>query len=219
MKNRKARDSGERGKSPESDLSRSALAEAKTNQKAIADEFQKMLDSLSEFETYRGVVKDAQELLKQQEQAMKQTAESASKPDMTGKTRRRVDARAEIGPEQPGLATIAGRQGFARLAQERMGEMAAKLNEQDPLASAAMREAADKNRQQGTVAKLGEAADQLEKNQMGQARPRQEQARNEIRDLVDTIQNRRERELARLVKEARTPRRNWNKPAQSKRRT
>ena len=27
-----------------------------------------MLDNLSEFETYRGVVKDAQELLKQQEQ-------------------------------------------------------------------------------------------------------------------------------------------------------
>ncbi len=51
------------------------LAESKTNQKAIADELQKMLDGLSEFETYRGVVKDAQELLKQHEQAMKQTDE------------------------------------------------------------------------------------------------------------------------------------------------
>jgi len=40
------------------------LKEAETNQKAIADELQKMLDGLSEFETYRGVVKDAQELLK-----------------------------------------------------------------------------------------------------------------------------------------------------------
>ncbi len=79
--------------------------------------------------------------------------------------------------------------------------MAGRLNESDPLASAAMREAADKNQKQGTVAKLGEAADQLEKNQMGEARSRQEQARNEIRDLVDAIQNRRERELARLVKE------------------
>ena len=36
---------------------------------------------------------------------------------------------------------------------------------------------------------------------MGEARPRQEQARDELRDLVDAIQNRRERELARLVKE------------------
>ena len=32
-------------------------------------------------------------------------------------------------------------------------------------------------------------------------RPRQEQARDELRDLVDAIQNRRERELSRLVKE------------------
>jgi hypothetical protein len=48
---------------------------------------------------------------------------------------------------------------------------------------------------------MGEVADRLEKNQMGAARSGQEQARNELRDLVDSIQNRRERELARLVKE------------------
>ena len=56
------------------------LGEAKTNQKAIADQLQKMLDGLSEFETYRGVIKDAQELLKQHEQTMKQTDEAAAKP-------------------------------------------------------------------------------------------------------------------------------------------
>ena len=64
-----------------------------------------------------------------------------------------------------------------------------------------MREAAEKSQRQGTVGKLGEAAEQLEKNQMGAARSRQDKARDEIRDLVDAIQNRRERELARLVKE------------------
>jgi hypothetical protein len=48
---------------------------------------------------------------------------------------------------------------------------------------------------------MGEAADQLEKNQMGAARSDQEQVRQELKDLVDAIQNRRERELARLVKE------------------
>ena len=79
--------------------------------------------------------------------------------------------------------------------------MAGRLDESDPLASSAMREAAEKTRQQGTTGKLGEAADQLEKNQMGKAQPRQEQARDELRDLVDAIQNRRERELSRLVKE------------------
>ena len=100
-------------KQPGPDSAKAALAEAKTNQKAIADELQKMLDGLSEFETYRGVVKDAQELLKQQEQTMKQTAEAADKPEMIGKPLDALDARAEGRARQPGLAAIAGRQGPA----------------------------------------------------------------------------------------------------------
>ena len=183
-----------------SDSTELALAEAKTNQKAIATELEKMLESLSEFETYRGVVKDAQELVKQHEQTMKQTAEVADKPDMAGK---RLDA---LSPEQKSeLGNLAARQaqvgkGLQNLL-ERMGEMAKRLDASDPLASSALREAAEKSQRQGTAAKLNDAADRLEKNQMGEARPRQDQARDELKDLVDAIQNRRERELARLVKE------------------
>ena len=177
-----------------------ALAESKKNQKAIANELQKMLDGLSEFETYRGVVKDAQELLKQHEQTMKQTDEAADKPETRGKP---LDA---LNQEQKAdLGNLASRQsqvgkGLQNL-QERMAEMARRMDESDPMAASAMREAAEKSRQKGTAGKLAEAADQLEKNQMGQAQARQEQAREELRDLVDNIQNRRERELARLVKE------------------
>ena len=152
----------------QADPTREALAEAKTNQKAIADQLQKMLDSLGEFETYRGVVKDAQELLKQQEQAMKQTAEVASRPETVGKP---VD---ELTPEQKAeLGNLSSRQSQVRSGLqkllERMGEMAKRLDESDPLASSAMREAADKSQKQGTAGKLGEAAEQLEKNQMGAA--------------------------------------------------
>ena len=73
-----------------------------------------MLDGLSEFETYRGVVKDAQELLKQHEQTMKQTDEAAAKSDTVGKP---LDA---LSPEQKAdlgnLAStaISGRQGPAK---------------------------------------------------------------------------------------------------------
>jgi hypothetical protein len=186
-------------KSPAQDA-RQALAQARTYQQAIADELQKMLDGLSEFETYRGVVKDAQALLKQHEQTMKETAESSSKPDLMGKP---VN---ELTPEQKAdLGNLAARQSQVaknlRDLLERMDEMAKRLEETDPLAGAALKEAAEQSRKQATAGKLGEAADQLERNQMGQAESRQEQARQEIRDLVDSIQNRRERELARLVKE------------------
>ncbi len=155
-----------------------------------------MLDGLSEFETYRGVVKDAQELLKQHEQTMKQTDEAAAKPETMGKP---LDA---LNPEQKGGARQSRRHGSRRSARacktcwSGWARWLGRLNESDPLASSAMREAAEKTRQQGTTGKLGEAADQLEKNQMGKAQPRQEQARDELRDLVDAIQNRRERELS-----------------------
>lgn len=182
------------------DIARQSLAEARDNQKEIAQELQKMLDGLSEFESYRGVVKDAQGLLKKQEEALKQSADAATKPDLVGKT---AEA---LSPEQKAdLGNLASRQvdvakGLQNLL-ERMDELAKRLDESDPLAASAMREAANNSRKQGTGAKMGEAADQIEKNQMGQARSRQETARQELRDLVDAVQNRRERELSRLVKE------------------
>ncbi|WP_406696676.1 DUF4175 family protein [Singulisphaera sp. Ch08] len=183
-----------------SEIARNNLKESGTNQQAIADELQKMLDGLREFETYRSVVKDAQNLLKEQEQTMKQTADAASKAELMGKTPENLT------PEQKAdLANLADRQGNVSRGlqglQEQMNEMAKKLEESDPLAAAALREAADESRKKETAAKMGETADRLAKNQMGEARAGQEQARQELKDLVDSIQNRRERELARLVKE------------------
>jgi hypothetical protein len=58
---------------------------------------------------------------------------------------------------------------------------------------------------------MGEAADQLEKNQMGAARNSQEQSRQDLKELVDSLQDRRERELARLVKELKNAEAELNK--------
>ena len=67
--------------------------------------FRRCSRALSEFETYRGVVKDAQDLLKKQEQTMKQAAEAATKPDSMGKS---ADA---LSPEQKAeLGNLAARQ-------------------------------------------------------------------------------------------------------------
>src|SRR5437763_2530439 len=131
---------------------------------------------------------------------MTPTPEAAGKPDLMGKTPE------ALSPEQKAdLANVASRQsGLAKELQDlqaKMDDMAKRLDESDPLAAAAMREAAQGSRKQGTAPKMGEAADQLEKNQMGAARNSQEQVRQDLKDLVDSIQNRRERELARLVKE------------------
>jgi hypothetical protein len=183
-----------------SEMARQSLADARKDQQSIADELKRMLDGLSEFETYRGVVKDAQTLLKQQEETMKQAADAATRPDLMGKSPETLT------PEQKAdLDNMAARQSdLSKNLQnllERMDELAKNLDESDPLAASAMREAANENRQKGTGAKMNEAAERLQRNQMGQARSRQEASRQELRDLVDSLENRREKELARLVKE------------------
>ncbi|AMV37323.1 DUF4175 family protein [Planctomyces sp. SH-PL62] len=182
------------------EAAKEALAQARENQGAVADELQKMLDELGEFETYRGVVKDAQDLLKKQEQAIKQSADAAARPELAGKDQ------AELTPEQKAdLANQATRQqelaGGLQDLQEKMDQMAARLDQTDPLAASALREAAQASRDAQTAAKMEEAARGVEKNQMGQARAGQEAAKQDLKELVDLVQNRRERELARLVKE------------------
>ncbi len=182
------------------DAARIDLAEAQENQKAVVNELRQMLEGLGEFETYRGLVKDAQSLAKEHDQVMKQAADEANKPELTGKAPENL-----TGEQKGNLSNLAARQnqvskGLQELL-EKMEEMAKRLDESEPLAASALRGAAEDARKQGTAAKLGEAADQLEKNQMSSARSNQERARQDLRDLVDAIQNRRERELSRLVKE------------------
>lgn len=182
------------------DLAKEGLAQAQTNQKAITDELKKMLDSLSEFENVRGAVKDAQNLLKEQEQVMKQSSDAASKPELMGKTPEQLN-----NEQKADLANLAARQSNvakeSRNLQEKLDQMAKRTAESDPTSSAALKEAADQLAKQGTSARAGEAADQLEKNQMGAARGNQEQTREDLKDVVDALQNRRERELARLIRD------------------
>jgi hypothetical protein len=79
--------------------------------------------------------------------------------------------------------------------------MASKLEANDPLSARALKDAAEQTRKQATAAKMGEAADQLDKNQMGQARAGQEQARRDLKKMIEEIEDRRGKELSRLVAE------------------
>jgi hypothetical protein len=184
---------------PNSPLKES-LAQAEKNQKAIADELQRMRDALGEFETYRGIVQDAKKIQKEHEDGMKATAEQAKKPNLADKP-----ADALTPQDKADLASDAERQketarNLANL-ENKMGEMADKIADKDPGSAAALKEAAQQSRERGTVGKMDKAAEGLEKNQMGQAQADQKQAQQDLKKLVDSLQNRRENELARLVKD------------------
>ena len=179
---------------------KAALAEAEKNQKAIADELQDMLAGLSRFDEVKDAVKDAKSLLRQQEQAMKEAAEAAGKPDMAGKTPDALspESKAELGNQAAKQNEIA--KGLQNL-EAKLDNMASKLEANDPLAARALKDAAEQTREQATAAKMGEVADQLDKNQMGQARAGQEQARRDLKKMIEEIEDRRGKELSRLVAE------------------
>jgi hypothetical protein len=177
-----------------------SLKEAEKNQKAIADGLQRMKDELGEFETYRGVVDDAKKLLKEHEAAMKAATEMAQKPDLADKP---ADA---LTPQQKNdLAAPAEQQKEAATnlsnLENKMDELAKKLEASDPASAAALKDAAQQSRERGTAGKMEKAAQSMEKNQMGQAQADQKQAQQDLKKLVDNLQNRRENELARLVKD------------------
>ncbi len=176
------------------------LARAEQNQKAIVDELQNMLEGLNRFDEVKDALKDAKSLLREQERLMKEAAEAAGKPDMAGKMPE------ELTPEQKAeLANLAAKQnenakGLQNL-ESKLDTMSKKLDANDPLAARALKDAAEQTRKQATAAKMGEAADQLDKNQMGQARAGQEQARRDLKKMIEEIEDRRGKELSRLVAE------------------
>jgi len=179
---------------------KAALARAETHQKAIADELQKMVDSLREFDTVRGLAKDADKLLQAQEQALKQSAEAAARPDLAGK------AAEGLAPQQKAdLENLGGRQadldkGLQGL-EAKMDEMAQRMGESDPMTAAALKDAAAQSRHKGTSSRMKDAAEKLAKNQLGGARAGQEQARQDLKELVDAIKDHRAGDLARLIKD------------------
>jgi hypothetical protein len=179
---------------------KAALAEAEKNQKAIVDELENLVAGLNRFDEVKDASKEAKSLLRQQEQLMKEAADVATRPDMENK------AQDALTPEQKAeLANQAAKQnevakGLQNL-EAKLENMASKLDATDPLAARALRDAAEQTRKNATAPKMGEIADQLDKNQMRQARAGQEQARRDLKKMIEEIEDRKGKELSRLVAE------------------
>ncbi|RUL88446.1 coiled-coil domain-containing protein [Tautonia sociabilis] len=179
---------------------RQALDESRESQQEIARELDTMLQGLSEFETLRGVTREAERLLNDQQSVSKETREKATDPELMGKRPEELTAE-----QKAELQNLANRQ--RDVAQElqdlagRMSELNQGLAESDPLAAEALKDALDQLQRQGTAAGLRQASEQVERNQMGPAGQNQDRGQEAIQDLVDSLKNRRENDLERLVKQ------------------
>ncbi len=180
--------------------SRRSLDESRQSQQAIARELEGMLQGLSEFETLRGVTQEAEQLLNDQDAVKKDTEQRATDPGLMGKTPDQLNAE-----QKADLQNLADRQRDVsrdlRDLANRMNDLTEGLAESDPLAAEALKDALDQLQREGTAAELGQAAEQIDRNQMGPAGQAQDKGREAMQNLVDTLKNRRENDLERLLKQ------------------
>ncbi len=177
-----------------------ALALVGSNQDEVIRSLEKMLGSLSEWDSYRRFGRDVAQIEREQEEVEKATKQAAGKT--LGKDPK------DLEPQQIAeLKKISARQSelgrrFDKLLQQ-MDEARGRLEESDPLAGATLADALHLTRQQGTSGQMRSAGDQVERNQLGQAGRAQEQARKDLGEMLDILANRREHELGRLLKKLR----------------
>ncbi len=177
-----------------------SLAQAQDAQREVTQALERMLGEMSQLESVRGLINETKQIAAAQEEANKALEEVANNPEMMGKNADQLPAEAKADLENRAARQNELAKQLQNL-QERLGEMANRMAEQDPIDAAGLQEAAQNSRERGTTGKMNDAAAQIAANRTNAAREAQQQALKEVQQLADDIQNRKEKELARLVKQ------------------
>jgi hypothetical protein len=109
--------------------------------------------------------------------------------------------------EQADLAKIADRQkkqaDQLEQFEAKMQGMMEKLAGENPTAAATLQEAVEQSRREGIAGEMRDAAGQIGENRMGQATRTQQEVLQKLRDLEDTLRQKRESDTEMLVKKLR----------------
>ena len=176
------------------------LASAGRQQDEVIASLQRLLGQLSRWDDFRRFHRDVGQLHRDQEALLARTTELARRT--LGK------APKDLVPQEAADLKIAGRDQFEiarRLdgIQHRMQQAVDQLQDSDPLAAETVADALDSARRLAIDATMRAAAGDAVRNQMGQAIGRQKQVIEDLLEVLDVLANRREHELARLIKKLR----------------
>jgi hypothetical protein len=187
-----------RGEDP-AELEQTQQQDVAGQQEAVREELGELIRSLDRGQDNWLVRRDLERLLQQQRELSQQTerlaAETTGKSleDLSGKQRSELGAIAE---RQEQLADQAMR------VIDELAERAEQLKKTDPSQSQAMRQAAQRGRQQQVQRALEQAAQQLEQNQTNTAQDQQQRAQQAIEQMlgdIDQAQPSREQALKRTL--------------------
>jgi hypothetical protein len=186
--------------STEAQAQQPALADARDHQDAVVSTLDELLEQMAKWETFRGIARDVRDLHDQQQQIASQTQATGERT--IGKSRDSLTAE-----DQAELGRIAAKQEQLRdqldRVQRKMDQMAERLGDTDAMGADSLREAVDGSRQSGTAELMQNAAASVRQNQVGQAETAERQAAEDLKQMLDTLENNTERDLARLVEKLR----------------
>lgn len=174
-----------------------SLAEAGKHQDAVIAWLEDSLGRLTQWDNYRRFHREISQLLRDQQQLRDRSSELGR--DTLGMQLK------DLLPQQiADLKILAGRQlelarQFDRI-QDGMGRAVVELRESDPLAAETVSDALAEARRVAISGQMLSAGGHLERNQIGQATAGQGQIIEDLQEVLDILANRRQHELARLVK-------------------
>jgi hypothetical protein len=174
-----------------------ALRQVADNQNAVLESLGEILQDLSQWRGEHEASQEVAELVRQQAE-LNQRAADLAKTTLT----RPADA---LSPqEQADLTKIAERQKkqadqLEQLEAKMQGTME-KLVGENPAAAATLQEGVEQSRREGIAGEMRDAAGQIAENRMGQAARVQQEILQKLRDLEDTLRQKRESDTEMLVK-------------------
>jgi len=177
----------------------SLVAAGKHQDEAIAA-LERMLGQLSRWDNYRRFHREISQLLRDQEELSRRTAE-VGRRTLTQELR-------DLAPQDSAdLKIVSSRQlelarQLDRILQE-MDQAGGELRNSDPSAAETVADALDEARRLAIGGQMRTAAAQIEQNQIGQSMAGQKQIGQDLQEVLDILGNRRQHELARLVKKLR----------------
>jgi hypothetical protein len=188
----------EKARPPQNKTSVTApLVAAGKHQDEVIAALERMLGQLSRWDNYRRFHREISQLLRDQEELSRRTAE-VGRRTLTQELR-------DLAPQDSAdLKIIAGRQlelarQLDRILQE-MDQAGGELRNSDPLAAETVADALDEARRLSIGGQMRTAAAQVQQNQIGQSVAGQKQIGQDLQEVLDILGNRRQHELVLLVK-------------------
>ncbi|MGD9723695.1 MAG: hypothetical protein AB7O59_04920 [Pirellulales bacterium] len=185
-----------------------SLAAAGQGQDRVVNSLEQMIDELRQWDNYRRFAREVAQLQSAQEEITAATKQIAQKT--LGRDAKELDPQ-----QQADLRKLAQSQSelSRRLekAQQQMAEMAASLEQSDPLAASAIKDGLHHAQQRATSGAMRQAGERIDNNQLAHAAGQQAQISKDLEEMLSILSNRREQELARLVEQLREAERQMTK--------